>query len=333
MINKELAEKMFFSKDKEVRILGFNYLTAKGKCNREVLKLWFDSILKIGYTQGDWDLRLLFVFFNFSNESAKENFELLIDFYNNLKEQKHKEDFFYLIYMASIEIQKAHIKDLKMVLTENEFNIIEENIKEYESFKNYTSDELFLSLINLLNDSDEINFIDLNHRRIETIIDLIMKFPNGEILAFIENIVSERISNYYLNSYLFYINAQLKGFINGDDLMEALLKKFHIVKFQILEQAFFIRPAENIVYELIDKDFAYIILLKYFDNGKILYFYNKLKEKYRESELFLEYFAKLFIISMFKEGIKLVKDWITLKKLRNKEVIKLLNSVLDLFND
>jgi len=96
MINKELAEKMFFSKDKEVRILGFNYLTAKGKCNREVLKLWFDSILKIGYTQGDWDLRLLFVFFNFSNESAKENFELLIDFYNNLKEQKHKEDFFYL---------------------------------------------------------------------------------------------------------------------------------------------------------------------------------------------------------------------------------------------
>jgi hypothetical protein len=188
--------------------------------------------------------------------------------------------------MSSVEVQKIYSKDLKMFLTDDEYQIIEDNFKQYEMFKGYTLDELFLALINLLNDSDELDFMDLDHRLIETIIDLIVKFPAGEVAAFIENIVSENIDSYYLNSYLFYINAHLKGFINADDVMNILINRFKSVKYAIIEQSFFVRPVKKFVFNLIEKDFEYICLLKYFNDEEIMKFYDELKVKYKNKSFF-----------------------------------------------
>jgi hypothetical protein len=324
-MSESLITKLFFNEDKDIRRFAIKYLIANGRFSPDLIKTWFESIKKFGYKSGDIDVRELFVFFNFSNKNADENFKHLIDFYKLISSQSYGDNFFFLIYMSSIEIQNKFTKDLKMILNDEEYQIIEEGFKEYESFKNYKLDELFLVLINLLEDSDELDFMELNHRLIETIIDLIVKFPAGEVSAFMENIITENIEHYYLNSYLFYINAQLKGFINSDDLMKIILDRSSVIKYQILEQSFFIRPIKELAYKLIEKDFQYIKLLKYFSEKEIINFFHEMKEIYEEKELFLEYFVELFSITLCEYGVELSKSLFEKGFVRNKDVKRTLN--------
>ncbi len=331
-MDNELILRLFSSKDKNYRNFGFKYLISRGNKYPEIIKIWLNSINEFGYRPGDVDVRDLFVFFNFSNKHVRENFIELLSFYHTLGDSEYKKDFFFLIYMSSIDIQKVYIKDLKMFLSKEEYQIIEGNFKEYENFKGYKLDELFLALINLLNDTEELNFMDLDHRLIETIIDLIIKFPAGEVSAFIENIISEKIESYYLNSYLFYINAHLTGFINADDVMNMLINRFKVIKYAIIEQSFFVRPIKDIAFSLIEKDFGYIGLLKYFSDDEIMTFYTELKEKYKDKELFIEYFTKLFSVIFLRDGIKIAKIWLEKKLLVNREAVKLLNSSCKILN-
>ncbi len=331
-MKNELILKLFFSENKEDRTFAFKYLLARGNKQDGIIKIWLDSVRKFGYKAGDIDVRDLFVFFNFSNKNVRENFVELLSFYHDLGDCTYKKDFLFLIYMSSVEIQKVYSKDLKMFLSEEEYKIIEDNFKQYETFKGYTLDELFLALINLLNDSDELNFMDLDHRLIETIIDLIVKFPAGEVAAFMENIITENIESYYLNSYLFYINAHLTGFINADDLMKILINRFKTIKYAIVEQSFFIRPVKDLVFSLIEKDFEYICLLKYFSDEQIMAFYKELKGKYKNRELFLEYFTRLFSVIFLEEGMKISKRWFEKKLLVNREAVRLLNSGCKILN-
>lgn len=324
-MNNDLISKLFLSDDKNIREIAFKYLVVRGNYYPDLIKIWFNSVRKFGYKIGDIDIRNLFIFFNFSNKDSRSNFQELISFYHDFKNKDDNKDFFFLIYMSSIEIQKEYIKDLEMLLTEEEFDIIKDNFREYELFKGYKLDELFLALINLLNDSDELNFMDLDHRLIETIIDLIVKFPAGEVAAFIENIILENIESYYLNSYLFYINAHLTGFINADDLMNIITKKLRVIKFTIVEQAFFIRPVKKIAFDLIENDFEYIGLLKYFTDDEATNMYRELTAKYYKKELFLEYFIELFSVTLNKKGLALSKKWIENKLVRNKGVISRFN--------
>lgn len=331
-MNNELILRLFSSEDKNDRNIAFKYLLARGNKYPELIQIWLNSVKKFGYNVGDVDIRDLFVFFNFSNKSVRENFIELLSFYHTLGDSEYKKDFFFLIYMSSIDIQKVYIKDLKMFLVKDEYQIIEDNFKEYERFKGYKLDELFLALINLLNDTEELNFMDLDHRLIETIIDLIIKFPAAEVSAFIENIISEKMDSYYLNSYLFYINAHLTGFINADDIMNILINRFKVIKYAIIEQSFFIRPIKDLAFSLIEKDFEYIGLLKYFSDDEIMTFYAELKEKYKDKELFIEYFTRLFSVIFLRDGIKIAKTWLEKGLLVNREAVKILSSSCQILN-
>jgi len=325
-MNDDFILKLLSQDDREIREFAIQLMLTKSEpLNPNIIRAWFESILKFGFEAGDIDTRRFFIFFNFSNINAHENFKHLLDFFSNLQDVSYRKSFFLLIYMSSIEIQKDNLKRLEMVLNEEEYEIIKYNIEESESFREHELDELFLVLINLLNDSEELNSIELNHRLVETIIENILRFSSSDIHEYIISLLKENVYNYYLNSYLFYIGANLLNFSYTEEIMTLIIEKFGLIKLEILELSFFVQPVKSIVLELIKKDFQYIKLFKYFPHKEYLSLYETLLKKYKDKDLLLENFLKLFSITLFSKGMMISKIWVESNKIRNKKAISLLD--------
>ncbi len=313
----EKIKKIFSTTNVEQREFAFNYCCNQCLGEKEFLDLYFKSVKKNNYSDPSYLLSSLQMFFNKNVLNSEANFLKLFDFYKETTDEHYQKGIFNLIYGSPVEYQKKYINFNYFSINEKE--ILKELWETEEDLQKYAIDELFLTLFTYFYENDDLMFIDLNHRYIESIITSILNFSHFEKIAYIEKSFRENLgNNTYIKGYLIYLCA----FLKDDSLIPFIID--NIIQNNDLNKIFLtnflkIWKNEDVLNKLIEKDLNCSYFLQFFDLTIIEKYFNNLLKMQLKSQT-IDILTEVAINSFYFDGLKELQklDKFDFKKYKEK---------------
>lgn len=234
----------------------------------------FEMILKkIDHFQDNIPIHDIGFMLHPTYRTGEKNYRTLLNHFHQLPQGERSDDYFSILYLYGYYHYDPTLF-LKLV-NEDEQYALKGFLSDFEKIGHYALDELFLQLFNILVDSEEKRFYQLNHCYLEMIIAHILKFPHIEIVRYLENGFKEEQLTFYMVGYLFYITS----FLKEDSLLPYLKHYIDVypdIQDILLRRFFHLWPQNQLLKKLIDQDCDYLSYLVCFPEDVLEGYFNNI---------------------------------------------------------